>query len=247
MLAELENVVAWSGNLDQVGLHQGWYVSFFAFVAGELPKWRDDPDRSSATSETVLTSQLCAHLNSATRKTRGWDFLQFRVEEPDEKVGGRRIDLVTAPSGVTIWIEGRQYTQYHSLMPIECKRLPTPPGARRDKREYLHSRTSSIGGVQRFKEGHHGATHLLGAMIGYIQSCDIPFWEGRLALWVTELVAEKVPGWQPSDALSKSHSGGAGEVALLESCHHRAGDLLPIRLRHLWIVMTNGTIPILID
>ena len=241
MLAELEDVVAWSGKLE-MGLHQRWYISFFAFVARELPKWRDDPDRSSATSETVLTSQLCAYLNGASRKTRGWDFLQFRVEEPDAALSSRRIDLVPAPSGVTIWIEGRQYSQYSSLVPIECKRLPTPTNPQRDKREYLHSRTSTTGGVQRFKAGHHGATHLVGAMIGYIQSRDIDFWQRRISVWLAELLAEEIPGWLASDALGESNRDPARGVTVLESSHDRAGDLLPIHLHHLWILMTNRSV-----
>ncbi len=238
MLADMENVVAWSGKLT-IGLHQRWHAGFFAFVARELPKWRDDPERPSAHSETVLTSQLCAHLNGASRKTRGWDFLQFRVEEPDETLAGRRLDLAPAPAGVTIWIDGRRYSQYDTLIPIECKRLPTPTDPRRDRREYLHSRVSSTGGVQRFKEGHHGANHSTGAMIAYIQGRDIDFWGRQLSLWIAELLAEDVPGWNESDALTESSRDVPGRVAVLDSSHVRAGDLLPIRLHHFWIVMTT--------
>ena len=41
------------------------------FIADELPRWRDRPDRRVETSETVLTSQLCAHLNSVARHSDG--------------------------------------------------------------------------------------------------------------------------------------------------------------------------------
>src|SRR3546814_1117379 len=73
-----------------------------------------------------------------------------------------------------IWIEGRQYTEYQTLLPIECKRLPTSTGTDRDEREYLYSRFSTTGGVQRFKAGHHAASHARAAMIGYVQGRDIP-------------------------------------------------------------------------
>lgn len=63
------------------------------FILGQLPRWRDRPDRPLRTSETMLTSQLCAHLNSAARKTPGWDCLQFRVEEADETHVSRKVDL----------------------------------------------------------------------------------------------------------------------------------------------------------
>ena len=237
MLTEFKSIVAWSGDIDHLGLKHHWYVNFFVFISRELPKWRDDVQRPFSESETELTSQLCAYLNTVSRKSRGWDFLQFRVEEADESRKGRKIDLIPAPSGVTIWIDGRQYSQYSSLMPIECKRLPTPSAPKRDEREYLFSKVSSAGGIQRFKEGNHGASHILGAMIGYIQRCDIVFWERRLAKWIKELLAENTPGWQSSDALTMLNSDPETGVAILESCHERGGDLKPILIHHLWVVM----------
>jgi hypothetical protein len=160
VLADHEDIILPTGGLDQ-NLHfpAAWRLTLLEYIASELPKWRDDPNRPVETAEASLTSRLCAHMNSATRKSGGWDFLQFRVEEPDETVGGRKLDLVPAPSAATIWIEGREYTQYSPLVPIECKRLPIPVSATRDEREYLFSAYSSTGGVQRFKAGHHGAAH----------------------------------------------------------------------------------------
>lgn len=167
MLADHAEPNVQSGGLDpNLHLPAAWRLALLEFIATELPKWRDDPKRPVETAETSLTSRLCAHMNSATRKSGGWDFLQFRVEEPDEIVGGRKLDLVPAPSAATIWIDGREYTQYTPLIPIECKRLPIPASATRDEREYLYSAHSSTGGIQRFKAGHHGAAHTIGAMIG---------------------------------------------------------------------------------
>lgn len=134
------------------------------FISYELPRWRDRIDRPNKTSESALTSQLCAHLNSAARHSNGWDFLQFRIEEPDEAYAGRKIDLIPAPSDATVWIEGRRHVDFDSLMPIECKRLPTPPGKDRDEREYVFNQNASTGGIQRFKDGHHGAVHLIGGL-----------------------------------------------------------------------------------
>src|SRR3546814_6570535 len=99
--------------------------------------------RISDWSSDVCSSDLCARLTSASRHTPGWDFLQFKREEPDDTDGRRSIDLAVAPSGSVIWIEGRQYTEYQTLLPIECKRLPTPTGTDRDEREYLYSRFRS--------------------------------------------------------------------------------------------------------
>ena len=44
-------------------------------------------------------------------------------------------------------------------------------------------------GIQRFKAGHHGPTHTLGAMIGYVQEETTGFWNNRIANWIGDLVA----------------------------------------------------------
>jgi len=76
------------------------------FIADELPRWRDHPDRKPETSETVLSDQLCDYLNSATRTSPGWSRVQFRTEVPDEVRRGRAIDLAPKPCGAILIIEG---------------------------------------------------------------------------------------------------------------------------------------------
>ena len=215
--------------------------NLIGFIAQELPKWRNHPQRRPETAETILTSQLCAHLNSATRLSPGWDILQFRIEEPDEQNRGRKIDLVPSPSGATIWIEGRAHTHYDSLLPIECKRLPVPADPRRDAREYLHSRMSTTGGVQRFKMGHHGGAHDEALMIAYVQSDTFDQWAERMGGWVADLVAAKVADWSDGETL-RSIARPDPLVIRLESTHARAGPLAAIVITHLWIDMysSNG-------
>ncbi len=206
------------------------------FIADELPRWRDRPERPSATSETILTSQLCAHLNSAARHAPGWDILQFRVEESDEENKGRKIDLVPAPSGTTICIEGRVHTDFNSLMPIECKRFPIPKGKDRDEREYVISSHTSTGGIQRFKEGSHGAAHTFGGMIGYVQEQTTSFWDARVAGWIKELAGTR-PGWTMKDLLQLERKDATLRVAVFRSSHARQNGLPDIDLCHLWMEM----------
>jgi hypothetical protein len=240
MLADHREAVVQAGGLDP-SLHfpSAWRWELLEFIATELPKWRDDPKRPPETAEAMLTSRLCAHLNSATRRSRGWDFLQFRSEEPDEVVAGRKFDLVPAPSAATIWIEGREYTQYMPLVPIECKRLPTPSSSTRDEREYLYSSRSSTGGVQRFKAGHHGAAHLIGAMIAYIQSEDIDFWNNRISAWINDLSGASIEGWSSDDKFRITKRDAGARYAKLESVHKRSDGLSDIQLQHLWIDMAT--------
>src|SRR5438128_6770233 len=158
------------------------------FIAEQLSKWRDDPDRTHNISETKLTEHLCDYLTGVARKSAGWDILQFRTEAADESQPGRKIDFAPKPCGTVIWIDGRRYTQYEPLLPVECKRLPTPPGEKRDEQEYVFNRHASTGGIQRFKSGHHGASHNLAAMIAHIEAENPTVWKQRLAEWLQAIV-----------------------------------------------------------
>jgi hypothetical protein len=136
-----------------------------------------------------------------------------------------------------MWIEGRGYTDFDSLMPIECKRLPTPRGKDRDEREYVFSKYTSTGGIQRFKAGDHGASHSLGAMIGYVQEGNAALWHRQIVDWVNQLAKIGEPGWSEMDALRVISSDGALRSVVLSSSHDRANGLSKIELRHLWLEM----------
>jgi hypothetical protein len=144
MLANSLSTYTQAGTLGKdVHLQVASLYELLDFIADELPSWRDRPELKSISSETELTSKLCGHLNSAARRSTGWDFLQFRSEESDEQQKGRKIDLVASPCDATVWVEGRRCTDFDTLLPIECKRLPTPKGKDRDEREYVISRKTS--------------------------------------------------------------------------------------------------------
>jgi hypothetical protein len=237
MLADTPNTSAQLGTLSSdVQKPSTFRYEVIDFIAGELPRWRDRPDRPAATAETSLTSQLCGHLNGASRHSPGFDILQFRVEEQDEQKQGRKIDLVASSCGASICVEGRRHTEFDSLMPIECKRLPTPQGNGRDEREYVISRYSSTGGIQRFKAGHHASTHTFGAMIGYVQEGTTAVWETRVAGWINDLTSAE-PGWTAKDLLHLGENDIARRLAVLHSFHDRQKGLSQIELRHLWIEM----------
>jgi len=238
MLANAVNTLGRSGTLAKnVHLPATFRDELLAFIADELPRWRDRPERPAETSETILTSQLCAHLNSVARHSVGWDVLQFRVEEPDEQRRGRKIDLVPAPCGATVWIEGRGYTDFDSLLPMECKRLPTPKDKDRDEREYVFNKHATTGGMQRFKAGHHGSAHKLGAMIAYVQEETIAIWHKRVEEWIIGLVQSGQPGWTANDLIYLERDADAAGVVIYRSSHARAAELPEIKLCHLWIRM----------
>lgn len=206
------------------------------FILDQLPRWRDRPDRPSRVGENALTSDLCAHLNSAARKSPGWDCFQFRTEQADETNGNRKIDLIAATAGDALLVEGRHYSDFETILPIECKRLPTPPGKKRDHREYVVTHDGCLGGIQRFKEGQHGATHVRAGLIAYVQEQSFDHWLRMISSWIGDLCKLRAPGWSPSDELVPISNDNSVGVAVHESVHCRE-NLPDISLRHLWIRM----------
>lgn len=207
------------------------------FILDQLPRWRDRADRPQGTSETVLTSQLCAHLNSVTRRAPGFDCLQFRTEEADEVEPSRKIDLVAAPATDVLIVQGRSYSDFQTILPIECKRLPIPPDKSRDEREYVTSKVGVGGGIQRFKEGKHGAAHERAALIAYVQAHTFDHWFVAISGWIRDLHQSGNPGWSPAEGLVSQLQDSVAGIAVYESVHRRV-NLPAIRLRHLWVKMT---------
>lgn len=238
MLADSLNHHAQSGTLGKdVHLQSTQLHALLDFIADELPRWRDRNERANQTAETALTSQLCGHLNSAARLSSGWDFLQFRIEEPDEQQKGRKIDLVPSPCAATVWIDGRRYTDFDTLLPIECKRLPTPQDTNRDEWEYVINRKGTTGGMQRFKAGHHGGNHKLGAMIAYVQEETTTIWYDHITTWITALAGSEHPGWSDKDLMRIEAESEEIGVNTYSSSHIRENDLPDIELRHIWVTM----------
>lgn len=212
-------------------------IAILDFILSQLPTWRDRPDRPVLTGETRLTSQLCAHLNSAARKTSGWDSFQFRVEEADEALASRKIDLVVAACGDELIVEGRGYTDFETILPVECKRLPIPSGTDRDEREYVITEDGVGGGIQRYKEGKHGAKHVRAALIAYVQEHSFDHWFNRIDSWIRELHIAGSPGWSTADELVNHKMDMEAGIAIHESVHTRGHKLPEIQLRHMWVMM----------
>jgi len=237
MLAESSHQVQ-SGKLDgDIHLPATTKFELMNFIGNELPRWRDHPDRPDKQSETALTEHLCDHLNGAAYHSIVWSHVQFRTETGDEARGGRKIDLTPKPRGVALVIEGRRHSQFDALFPIECKRLPTPKDGDRDEREYVFTKEGTTGGIQRFKFGHHGSTHNLAAMIGYVQEENFVHWLTEINGWIHNLANGTDSAWNDSDMLQQSGGDSTTDVCVLYSHHSRYSGLSECELRHLWIKM----------
>ncbi|SRR5258706_691983 len=237
MLANSSNEVQ-SGRLDQdIHLPSTVKLELVEFIAQELPRWRDHPDRPTKHAETALTEHLCDHLNSATYNSNDWSHVQFRTETGDEMLGGRKIDLTVKPRATAIFIEGRRHSQFDALFPIECKRLPTPREKDRDEREYVITDPGTTGGIQRFKFGYHGSAHRFAAIIAYVQEQSFSHWLSQVNGWIRDLAAKFDSAWSDSDGLQSLNDDSVAGLCTLNSHHSRGGGLGDCELRHLWIRM----------
>lgn len=206
------------------------------FIATELPVWRDLAQRRNVTQETRLTDQLCSHLQSATIAT-AWDCVQFRTEVPDDTKGNTTIDLAAKSKDRELIVGGIRYTPLDTLLPIECKRLPTPKDKKRDEREYVFSEPKAAGGIQRFKHGLHGAAHDFAAMIAYVQVNTSSYWLERVNGWISELSISHGPLWSLADRLQLSTIADSNGVTRMNSMHTRTNGTVNIVLEHLWVRM----------
>ncbi|MFO1449069.1 MAG: hypothetical protein U1F61_13025 [Opitutaceae bacterium] len=225
-----------SGRLQQdIHLKATAKLELVSFIAQELPRWRDDPQRPRKSAETTLTEHLCDHLNTATYFSNNWSHVQFRTETGDEAQPGRKIDLTPKPRAATLVIEGRRHTHFDSLFPIECKRLPTPAEKYRDEREYVITESGTTGGIQRFKFGLHGGAHEFAAMIAFVQNNSFSHWTSQVNAWIGQLAEANMPNWSMDDQLRTVTN--TGEVLISESNHFRDRGLARCDLRHVWVKM----------
>jgi hypothetical protein len=244
MLADNINIVPQSGRLNpDIHFPSTAKRELVCFIAERLPQWRDDPERPNASGETKLTEYLCDYLNGATYYSTIWDHIQFRAETSDETWGGRKIDLTVKPRATGIIIANQRYCQYNALFPIECKRLPTPKERDRDEREYVITKFGTTGGIQRFKFGHHGATHTFAAMIAYVQEQSCSHWLDQVNGWIQDLAMEPDSPWTDFDSLKSLSDNLENGVSTLKSEHQRAGNLERCELYHLWIEMRKPDLP----
>ena len=126
---------AWAGRLDkEIHLPSTARIEIVYFIAQELPRWRDHPERKAVLGENKLTSQLCEHLSSAATYSPVWSHLQFRTEIADETNSGRSIDLAPKPRATTFIIEGRrqEVTGFVAVGPREFIALEPALGGRGD-------------------------------------------------------------------------------------------------------------------
>ena len=139
------------------------------FIRQQLPAWRDDPRRPKKVTEKGLNSSLCDFLDVKQRQS---EFAMVRFKHEVPQAARTTVDLGVHGLTEITTVGTQSYGIYDPFLVIECKRLPTPGGRKRE-REYVsgfHSNGSPTGGIQRFKLGLHGGQVEVAAMIGTSRS-----------------------------------------------------------------------------
>jgi hypothetical protein len=83
----------------------------------------------------------------------------------------------------------------------------------------------------------HGlGSHVLAAMIAFIQGETLSVWSRKVAAWIRDL-SETDPSWSPEEPLFEVGIDERRGIASLRSTHRREKGLPDIEIRHLWVVM----------
>jgi hypothetical protein len=107
---------------------------------------------------------------------------------------------------------------------IEAKRLPTP-GTGREK-EYVEG---NLGGIERYKRGHHGNNLPQSAMVGYVQNETCLHWFKKINEWINDLIQTNTDVdivWDNPDLLI--HSNNFDKVQKYISENRRENDSITL-------------------
>lgn len=190
---------------------------------------------------------LCAELGKRLNFASSSELFSFYPEDPENESCSRTLDYGTYPR-LQLLVGSRLLGATDRLYGIEAKRLPThtsPINLPEREREYVvghwNFRSSSnkriSGGIERFKEGLHGADLERVGMIAFVQKHDSRHWLAEVNRWIADLIQPPLKShrsqWRNSDlveVVTKEQS----RVTELRSIHERR-LLPPIRIAHFWL------------
>lgn len=191
---------------------------------------------------------LCAELGKRLVFAAHDELFTFYPEDPENESTTRTLDFGAIPR-VHFVVGSRLLGATDRLYGLEAKRLPThtsPINQPEREREYVvghwNLRTSKSkrisGGIERFKEGLHGATLERVGMIAFVQKHDSKHWLAEINRWISDLIQpppleSHLTQWADSDLV---HEVSAEKFGVAEHCSvHERRLLPPIRITHFWL------------
>lgn len=239
MIADNHRPQPTAGSLAEHLHDEGLFCrSIVDFIERELPDWKAHEDFPVTRNEPAYNEFLVNYLNVAARSRL--DLIQF-CHEPGQR-GGRRADASATPIQ-RILVEDKRRRLGEVILPIECKRIPTPK--QRNEIEYVigdGQGNKRSGAIQRFKHGDHGHRNRYGLLIGYVEQQGYAHWHQAINQRLLELSETNFDEslWKGPEQLH-TESRQNSKVHRLSSKHRRKqppANSGEINLFHLWIQLS---------
>lgn len=118
---------------------------------------------------------------------------------------------------------------------MEAKRLPTPTPPKSREREYVEG---NLGGIERFKRGHHGAGLAQSAMVAYVQNETCSHWHTKVNGWIQDLIDISVLPeivWNSDDLLIFQNQFDTTFKYQSRNKRIHQGKVDEILLQHYWL------------
>jgi len=147
--------------------------------------------------EKKISRELCLFLNNVWDQNKTSIFHFYPEWEYDNSHRSSDFGVIDVRT------ESNKPTE--TFFVIEAKRLPT--GSGREK-EYIEG---NLGGIERYKRGHHSAGLPQSAIVGYIQKENCSHWHAKINEWIKELSSSNTDEsikWNSDDLLVQSKNFG---------------------------------------
>lgn len=197
------------------------FIGLLDFLNCHLPDFpevfKEITENEEIESEDYISQKLCSFLQNLTYKN-GFFMFQFQWKY----IKTRR------SSDIAVISRNPFKPTNNPFFTIEAKRLPTP-GTGREK-EYVEG---NLGGIERYKRGHHGKGLPQSAIVGYVQKETCSHWHSKINEWINDLIqANKEIDiiWNEDDLLR--HLSDLGKVQKYVSENRRLTPSNPV---HNWL------------
>jgi hypothetical protein len=198
-------------------------VTIIEFLDKHLPNFPNFLQTSvKSIAELRISEVLCPFLNTRPNKDEV-SLFTFEREVKNEN---------SEHSSDFVAIDVNQFEKapfpLKPMFTIEAKRLPTDKEGKGREKEYVKGK---LGGIERYKRGHHGSDLPESAMVGYVQKETCSHWHAEINRWINELIQTNAKVdiiWNKDDLLI--HSDDFDKVKKYVSVNKREKD--SIKLHH---------------
>jgi hypothetical protein len=149
---------------------------------------------SKSPKEKRVSRKLATFLNNESRARNSIFMILMEYDETEsERIDDFGFIKFTPFRGIE---EGD-----NAFFVMEAKRLPTPTPPKSREKEYVEG---NLGGIERFKRGHHGAGLAQSAMVAYVQTETCTYWHTKVNGWIQDLIDTPISSdivWHSDDLL----------------------------------------------